>query len=152
MTCKRCKSEILTSNDGVYCGLCNFTRNDMTKQEVETRMLAVAWHQAALDGKPFEVECNDGGNWETSVTPVFLPQVKYRRKPELKIKPWTFEDMAQYGNAWFRKTDDAFRITSVGEHHVKLGNKYCTDYISLLREWQYSTDLKMWYPCGKAGE
>ena len=134
------------------------TINSLQK-EIEQRQLAIEWMTANAAGKKFEVEWRaknvDGHDWVAASAPSWnFHYDEYRRKPKPKIVPWTFEDMAQHGNSWFRFKNSygAFRITVIEEVRVYFGNQYFPDYSSLLKEWEYSIDLKTWKPCGKQKE
>lgn len=120
------------------------------KKEIEQRQLALEWHEKRF---ALQYKLNDwpGSSWEDIAAPSWGFDIsEYRRKPESKIVPWTFGDISpEIAGAWFECHKDGQWVRVVRISNSGLWLPQCESFLSLCENYQYSTDLKIWQPCGK---
>ena len=139
----------------------------MNPEEKAHYELVAEWALAKAQWKncPIQVKSLTANDWVNcdSIPSEFQNNYKWRKTPELKLEPWTFEYILKYpeiSGAWFRpKGHFAFGSGFVfgpggievtqGFNKILRHNSPLLRYEEVLQFLEWSTDLKTWNPCGK---
>jgi hypothetical protein len=102
--------------------------------------------QAYTEGKT--IQYKDYNRWVDVGEPAFDKHSEYRIKPELKYRPWTFEEAPLLVIFKTKYCDGRFIFNNVSESGYLYKNT-TYDFERMLEDFLYSSDNgKTWLPCG----
>lgn len=118
----------------------------MTKEKA-TQLIPLL--QAYAEGKT--IQYKDYNRWVDVGEPAFDKHFEYRIKPELRYRPWTFEEAPL--NVLFASKDCLnelrFMFVGVSQNGYRNCFDHCFDFKFLLDNYLHSSDNgKTWLPCG----
>lgn len=121
-----------------------------TKWAVEARKLQNEGHEFQLDyGRGEWSSPQRGFNFLSSETKYRIFKKEATREPQLI--PWDSGDIQRIRKMWFRHKRTNLFLTVIGASEIGLlFQGYNRTWRELLEDWECSTDLHKWKPCGKA--